>query len=304
MTKLKNCPSLICIGYCGWDTLCTLPKIPLDAKARILSMLEQGGGPSATAACAAAKLGIKTAFCGTVGDDATGRNIIKSLKQCKVDPSGIVVREDSASARAFCWVERNSGKRSIAWTSGDALPLQLSELPRDDIRNADAIHLDGHQAEAAIAAAKIAISNGVHVSLDAGTIVQGIDRLLELADIIIASEKFAAEFTGKSDLTDAMHALFDMGDTIFAGVTMGAKGAIGFDGETVFTQKAFPVDVKDTTGAGDTYHGAFLASFIKGHPPQECMRRAAAASAMKCRLPGGRTGQPTATELKNFLSQY
>ena len=172
------------------------PSIRIDDKVKIIQSMEQGGGPSATATFAAAKLGIPCAFAGVVGDDSPGNQIIQSFRSIGIDTSSIRIRPNVKSPTAYCWIEQQSGKRSIAWTSGECKPLSPSELNYDQIRDARILHLDGHQTEAAIAAAKFAKDNGVIVSIDAGTIVPNIEQLLELADIVIASEKFARNFCG------------------------------------------------------------------------------------------------------------
>ena len=296
--------SIIAIGYCGLDRLCLLPRIPIDDKVKIDEYLEQGGGPAATAAFTAARLGIKTAFVGAVGDDSVGSIIRKSLEAVGIDTQYLITRPDSTSPIGFCWVDQQTGKRSIAWTHGNAMPLEAGDIPLAAIRDADAIHLDGHQGDAALEAAERASHTATHVSLDAGTIVPNIERLLELSDIVIASEKFAATMTGLGDPKEAVKQLFGMGFTSFAGVTLGEKGSIGYDGKQFYFQPSFKVDVKDTTGAGDTYHGAFLASYVKCLPPQECMRRAAAAAAIKCTALGGRTAIPDMLTLEQFLKQH
>ena len=296
--------SIIAIGYCGLDRLCLLPHIPIDDKVKIDEYLEQGGGPAATAAFTAARLGIKTAFVGVVGDDMAGSIIRKGLDDVGIDTHYLVQRPNSTSPLGFCWVDQKTGKRSIAWTHGNALPLEPGEIPLAAIRDADAIHLDGHQGDAALEASELASHTATHVSLDAGTIVPDIERLLELSDIIIASEKFATTVTGSGDPKEAVKILFKIGFTNFSGITLGEKGSLGYDGAQLFFQPSFKVDVKDTTGAGDTYHGAFLASYVKCLPPQECMRRAAAAAAIKCTALGGRTAIPDMTTLERFLKQH
>lgn len=296
-------PSIIAIGYCGLDRLCLLPHIPIDDKVKITEYLEQGGGPAATAAYTAARLGIKTAFVGVVGDDLAGGIIREGLQEVGIDTSHLVQRPNSSSPMGFCWVDQQTGKRSIAWTHGNAMPLGAGEIPLAAIRDADAIHLDGHQGDAALEAAEHASHTATHVSLDAGTIVPDLERLLELSDIIIASETFAATVTGSGNPKESVKLLFKYGYTNIAGVTLGEKGSLVYDGAQLYFQPSFKVAVKDTTGAGDTYHGAFLASYVKCLPPQECMRRAAAAAAIKCTALGGRTAIPDMTTLNNFLKQ-
>ncbi len=292
---------IVGLGYCGWDYLCVLPSIPIDDKVKIIQSMEQGGGPSATATFAAAKLGIPCAFAGVVGDDSPGNQIIQSFRSIGIDTSSIRIRPNVKSPTAYCWIEQQSGKRSIAWTSGECKPLSPSELNYDQIRDARILHLDGHQTEAAIAAAKFAKDNGVIVSIDAGTIVPNIEQLLELADIVIASEKFARNFCGTDDPVVASKKLFAMGEKRFTGVTLGARGSFGFDGANEYFQDSFTVDVVDTTGAGDTYHGAFAAAIVLNLPYQDAMRFASATAALKCTKLGGRTGLPDMETLNQFL---
>ena len=296
--------SLIGLGYCGWDHLCVVPHIPADDKVKILERLEQGGGPAATATYAAARLGIASAFWSAVGDDSQGDRIIAALAAAGVDVSGIRRRPGAASPTAYCWIEEQTGKRSIAWSHGEAAPLQPAELPWDELAAARLLHLDGHQTAAAITAADFARQHNVTVSLDAGTAVPGIEKLLDLADIVIASEKFAAAFSGQPDPRRAARQLFGCGTTRLAAVTLGARGAVAFDGVREYTQASFPVVVRDTTGAGDVFHGAFAAAFLHGLDWQQCLRQASMTAALKCTRLGGRTGIPDAAGLAAALKQH
>lgn len=288
------------IGYCGMDYLCIVPQVPLDDKVEIVESLVQGGGPSVTAIVAAARLGAKAAFCGAVGDDERGAQIVKGLADEGVDTHGVKIRRGAESPAGFCWIEQKSGKRSIAWTRGNARPLSPREIDRDLIHESSVLHMDGHQAKAAIAAAKIARKQGVTVSIDAGTLVPDIDELLGLSDIVIASEKFAGRYTGAADMAAAVKKLFS-GNRRFAAVTLGKAGSLGFDGKRLIKCPAFKVGVVDTTGAGDVYHGAFIFDYARGSAWAECMRFAAAVSALKCTKFGGRTGIPSLTTAERFM---
>lgn len=289
------------IGYCSIDYLCMVPRIPHDDKVEIIQGMTQGGGPAATAIVAAARLGAKTAFAGAVGDDERGKAIMNSLSEEGIYLGGMKIRNGSESPAAFCWIEQSGGKRSIAWTKGNVKALSPDEIDMDLIRNSKALHLDGHQTEAAIAAARAAKENGVTVSIDAGTFVPGIDELLELSDIIIASEKFALRYTLETDMDKAAKKLFK-GKCLFSAVTMGINGSVGFDGKNVLKCSSFKVDVIDTTGAGDVFHGAFIYKYVNGGNWDECLRFASAVSALKCTRLGGRTGIPTLKKAVEFLN--
>ncbi|MFA6714104.1 MAG: PfkB family carbohydrate kinase [Victivallales bacterium] len=300
---MKNNRTILGLGYCNIDYLCMVPRIPLDDKVQTEKILEQGGGPTATALYAAVRLGAKAAFIGTVGDDQRGQAILKGLALAGVDTTGIRLRLGAESPVAFCWIKRNTGERSIAWSNGSARPLLPEELDAALIRNTGLLHLDGHHTDAAVRAAEIAHDAGVTVMLDAGTVVPRIDELLALADIIIASEKFTERFIGLADPETALHKLFGK-NTKFAAVTLGKNGSIGWDGKITYRQAAFPVKTVDTTGAGDVFHGAFAYQYVNGGDWQECMRFAAAVAALKCTQLGGRSGIPTLVEAKQFLSEH
>ncbi len=287
------------LGYCGLDYSCLLPRIPIDDKVEALKTLTQGGGPSATATCAAARLGAKTSFLGAVGDDSRGLAIFDAFKAEKVDTANIAIRSDAESPSAFCWTDAE-GKRSIAWTRGTVEPLSPSEVSEELIASCKILHLDGHQTAAALQAAKFARKHGVLVSIDAGTIVPGIEEMLSLSDIAIASEKFAERFLGLKDPEAAAKKLFGP-NCRFSGVTLGSEGSYGFDGQKLFHQPSFKVDVVDTTGAGDTYHGAFVYKCVKGGSWADCMKFSAAVAAMKCMAFGGRAGIPALEAVESFL---
>jgi ribokinase len=299
---MQNTLAITGLGYCGLDFSGIVPEIPLDDKVEIIESLIQGGGPAATATFTAAKLGAASAFTGCIGDDERGKMIIKGFQDGQVNTDHIAIRSNSESPSAFCWTEKNSGKRSIMWTRGTARPLKKEEINVELIKNTKLLHLDGHQTEAAIFAAETARANGVTVSLDAGTVLPGIEQLMELSDIIIASEKFAEKFTDEINKEKAVCKLFAK-NCKFSAITAGSAGVIAFDGNNVFKSPAFKVKVVDTTGAGDVFHGAFAYKYINGGSWCDCARFASAVAALKCTKFGGRTGIPDLTTVKKFMEQ-
>jgi len=288
------------LGFCGLDYLCLLPHIPVDEKVEIIQSLVQGGGPSATAMVTAARLGARTAFIGAVGNDDRGSAIIDGLKLENVDTRHIQVKTGKESPTAFCWIDKVSGMRSIAWTKGTSLPLDPSKVDPEFIKSIKLLHLDGHNTEAAIKAARIAKEHGVIVSLDAGTLLPDIDILVNLADICIASKPFARNYTGESDIQKGAEKLFKTG-CIVAAVTSGKDGVFAVTANGAIEKGAFQVPVIDTTGAGDVFHGAFAYAYIQGWEYDYALDFASATAALKCIEFGGRTGIPSADEVYAFL---
>ena len=296
------------IGYCGLDTLCLLPRIPLDDKVQISRTLVQGGGPAATATVAAARLGLDTAFLGVVGDDTRAEAVLQAFAKEGVDTQHVARRDGAESAAAFCWIDETTGKRSIAWSHGTAPALAADEVPAGLVRSTRALHFDGHQTAAAIRSAEIAKEENIPVFLDAGTIVPDIEELLSLCTVVIASQAFAKRFTGIDDPEEALRHLHGLGPQ-WTGITQGPAGSLGFDGERIVFEGQFPVEVVDTTGAGDVYHGGFASRYVQslknGNAPdlRDCMRFATITAGLKCRQLGGRTGIPSQDEVIQHLNE-
>lgn len=213
----------------------------------------------------------------------------------------LVQRKGAVSAVSFCWADQESGKRSIAWSSGSAAPLRTDEIDEALIRSCRVLHLDGHQIDAAIHAARLANSAGVTVSLDAGTLLPRMEELLSHVDILIASEEFATTFSGELENEEQL-ARMKTANLKWAVVTLGARGSLGYDGSEFVRVPACQVPVIDTTGAGDVYHGAFLYAFLNAGNLLECMKTGSAAAGLKCGALGGRTAIPTREALHEFLA--
>jgi sugar/nucleoside kinase (ribokinase family) len=300
--KKDNTMEIAGLGFGSVDYLCIVPHIPIDEKVGVIEKLTQGGGAAATAVVAASRLGADAAFIGVVGDDTAGKEILDSLEKENVDTRHMQVRPGKESAVAYCWIEQNSGKRSIAWSRGTAMPMDAGLINEEFISSLKLLHLDGHNMEAAVRAAEIAHANGVAVSLDAGSILPGIEKLVNISDICIASEFFACNYTGEKTVKEALCKLY-MPDKKVVAVTMGDKGVIAMTPEGIIQKDAFKVDVVDTTGAGDVFHGAFARAWIMGWNVDKCLDFASATAAIKCTRFGGRTGIPGMKEVENFLIQ-
>jgi ribokinase len=293
------------LGFASNDHLAVLPFIPMDTKVKMLRHEILGGGPAANSTAGAAALGMKAAFCGTVGDDADGRMILDTFERQNVDTSMVKVRKGATSAIAYLWIEENTGNRSCAWTREGLDELTAEEIDPAAIAAAKILHLDGHNAGGAIAAAKVAREAGVLVNYDAGTHRDGMEELLALADILICSEEFILKLTGFADAEEAVRQVYAKYRPKVCGATMGVRGSMCFDGRDFVRCPAFPVEkVVDTTGCGDLFHTGFAVRYLETHDLMECQRFGAAVSAIKCRgLSGRPPSAPTRAEVESFLAE-
>ena len=294
------------IGFCSNDHLAVLPFIPMDTKVRMLSHRIMGGGPAANSTAGAASLGKSAAFVGTVGDDADGDMILRDFRAQGVDTSMVKVRPGATSAIAYLWIEEKTGNRSCAWTREGLDELTADEINPEAIAAAKVLHVDGHNAAGAIAAAKVAREAGVLVNYDAGTHRDGMDELLGLADLMICSEEFILKLTGLKDAEEAVRQVWAKYRPKVCGATMGVRGSMAFDGKEFVRCPAFKVEkVVDTTGCGDLFHTGFAIRYLETQDLMECQRFGAAVSAIKCRgLSGRPPSAPTRAEVEAFLQAH
>jgi len=290
------------IGYAAVDYLGVVPRYPaLDEKLQMLEFSKQGGGVVATAMVALSRLGAKAAYVGKVGGDDFGRFTVAELEAEGVDIGGVVVAPGDESRFSFIIVDKATGKRTIIWKTLEA-PLREDEIDRTHVLSGRIIHLDGHEPEAGLAAAKWANEADIPVSLDAGSVRPGIDELIRRVDILITSSLFAVDYTGETDPMAAARKML-CGRTRIAGVTAGEHGCFCTDGMVEEHVPAFKVDVVDTTGAGDVFHGAFVYAQLQGWDLRRAAQFASAVAAIKCTKLGGRAGIPTLPQAMEFLQR-
>ena len=291
---------LVGFGICSVDFLGVVEKYPAPGeKIPMTAFAKQGGGLTGTALVAAARLGVKTAYIGKLGEDEYSRFVLEEFQHDGVNVDQVIFAEGAQPPVAFIHVEQNSGERRIAryWKEFD---LQPKEIAAEVIRNSRMLFLEHHFVEAGIFAARLSKQAGGLVVVDAERNVAGFEPILHAADYVIVSQNFAAQQTGSADPEQSASRLQQKYGGIIV-VTAGESGAFCRTPENTFYQPAFPVEVVDTTGAGDVFHGAFMAGLLEHWPLSKILEFASAVAAMKCRGLGGRAMIPNRREVEAFL---
>ena len=302
MRNEKAWPRMVGVGSTVYDTLMVVDRFPAeDTKLQGLETKVQGGGPCATALVAARKLGVRTAYMGTVGDDPFGAFMMEDFARWDVDTSAVRVVPGGVSFHSVVLLNQSTSSRTCIWNRGTVEPPRPEELDRDMLAHAKVLHLDGHMLEAAVAAAQACRKMGVRVSYDAGGAYPGVERLLPLADYLIPSEEFALKVTGKKEAEQAAEKMYREYHPEVLIVTQGVRGGILMDDAGMRRYESYPVRAVDTNGCGDTFHGAFAAGKIKGYSNDEACRYASAAAAIKCTRLGARQAMATDEECRAFL---
>ncbi len=295
---------IVGIGACVMDTLYSLPTYPTeDTKMRATDTKLAGGGPVATGLVAAAKLGAKAAYIGTLASDAGGSFLKCDFERYGVDTRLIQVLSGYRSFTSVLWLAADNKTRTCVFDRGDLPPLVLDEAQKKAIRDAELLMVDGNELEAATEAAAIARRHGVSVLYDCGGLYPGVERLLAQTDIMIPSREFACGFTGCQDPMEAAHVLARRFSPRMVAITMGKEGGILLTGGRILRYPIYPADVVDSNGSGDVFHGAFAAGLLKGYSYEKCCHFASAVSAIKCMGKGARESAPNFETVKTYLKE-
>ena len=267
----------------------------------------QGGGNVATAMVACARLGLKSAMIGNVGDDLLGRMIVSDLEYNGVRTAGMKVHSNCRSNFCLCVAEQiNPGKEFIS-KPGDFKPLEPSELSETYIKSAKVLHI-GNFTPAIIQACEWIHDAGGIVSIDAAYYRPDIYENYRHIDLFVASETYYMAMCRDKGLDagapDTIRTVMDMirqqgPETVI--FTFGTNGCKGMNHGAYFEMPAFQVKTVDSTGAGDVFHGAFIYAWLQGWDVQKSCRFSSAVSAIKCTRMGGRSGIPTLPILERFL---
>ncbi len=254
---------------------------------------EHPGGKGLNQAVAAARAGARTALVGAVGDDAAGHRLLDVAAGSGVDTSLVHVRRDSPTGRALITVS-DDAENSIVVVPGANATATASELPP--------AHVVVAQLEVphrtVLAAFRSAREIGVRTVLDPAPAGPLADELVEATDVIVPNEH-------EIELIGGREALMERGVQAVV-VTRGAAGVVVRErtgaGDADWSQPAFEVDARDTTGAGDAFCGVLAAGLAAGGALAGAVRRAAAAGALAATVPGAVPSLPSRQRIDELLS--
>ena len=293
----------VALGLNALDHLIVVPHFPeFDSKVPFLSHTLAPGGQCATAMVTLARLGMRARYIGRVGSDDAGRFQMNSIASEGVECSDVVEIEGAETQIAFIMIDQPSGERTILWNRDERLTIKESEVDREAVTSGRVLHLDGHDVGASIAAAAYAREAGVPTVLDIDNAYPGFERLLPLIDFLVCSGSFTERVTGEPDLRTGLKKLAKMSGSPFVAATIGREGALAYSRGEYIHSPAFSVDCKDTTGAGDAFHGGFIYGLLAGLSVEETLRFSNAVAGLNCRSVGARTALPTLDEVNALLA--
>ncbi len=300
----KNRYDCVGLGVNAVDYLCLLDPYPhVDDKVDVIKLSVQGGGPVPTALVTLARLGARVCYIGKVGDDPEGRLVKSELQKEGVDVRFLWCDKKIKTAKAFIWVDKNSGERTVALDRDKKDNLKKEDLKFLNSISTRFLHIDAREPEINVLVARWAKKQNAEVCLDVGSLRKGVEKVFPFVDHLIVSRRFACGFVKRSDPFKACKELMKRGFKTVV-VTIGEDGCICGTGDNIFLSPGFKVKVIDTTGAGDVFHGAFIYGLLKRWSLRKIAEFANACAALKCKRLGGRAGIPSLRKVKNFIKNF
>jgi len=291
-------------------TFYCLGDLMVDVVARLFGPLAEGsdspgvisyvgGGSAANTAAWLARVGETTTFVGAIGDDPAGQAQAESLHRLGVD---VRFRVDRTRPTGTCLVlVAPSGERTMVPDPGANLSLLEHDVPTDEFRPGDHLHVSGYallrdSRDAALHAVDAARRSAMTVSVGAASAAPlrqlGAAGFLEMVPddaLLFANETEAGVLVGGSAAPQelARRLAAGVGQVV---ITAGSGTAAWSNGEATASMAAEPLDQPelDTTGAGDAFAAGFLAARARDATPEVCLRDGHALASAACRTTGGR----------------
>jgi sulfofructose kinase len=293
------------MGHAAYDISVFVESFPAEnSKGETTELLEGGGGPAANAAYLLSLWGVPCAFAGLVGADKYGEKIRDEFNSVGTDVSLLEMRAKHVTPVSVILINKLNGSRTIVNRKSKAPAFKLDSqrlakmLPK-------LLLFDGHELEASLQALET-FPNAISI-LDAGSWREGTAKLAPRVRHLAASERFALQATGLSELkTEAaqklcMEKLRQISPNAIITITLGERGLIAFDERGFYSLAAYPARSIDTTAAGDIFHGAFAYVLLKGMSFHQSLRFASMTASLSVRVAGGRQSIPSLAQVQEAL---
>jgi len=262
------------------------------------------GGSNCIFACQAARLGLRTALLGYVGDDAYGQLVLRRLRESGVDTRYI---QGTSELKTGLGIALNrGGDRAILTCAGTLGAVRPADVTDEFLQSGRHLHLGSYYLLTNLLSAFPQIVGrarqlGLSVSVDTNwdpdeTWDRGLEEVLSQADLFFPNEREALAITGASSVDDALSALLERVPIV--AVKLGERGVlVGHPGGRAHVGVEPVVQPVDTIGAGDSFDGGFVAAWLRGHPPEECAAIGNACGRATLTARGGLLGQLSRDDL-------
>ena len=304
---------VVTIGDSVVDIVIPVPRFPRGNEDSVPGegMERQLGGAS-NFLLQASRLGLRAGIIDCVGDDDLGRFFLEALRAEGVDVSRVYVREGLPTAHCVVLVDAEGSHAYIGF-HGATSHLRPEEVDPEYIRGARALYISGYAlagspiGEAVLRALGIASEAGIPTYFDPSPILSRIPEAalrsaITESETVLLNERELGLITGATDLKVAVNRLLELGPETIV-LKKGPKGCVVCDRSGSEEAPGFPVEVVDTTGAGDAFNASFLFGQLEGWSLRNSAVLANAVGAIKVTKMGAGTNVPKREEIISFISE-
>lgn len=287
-------PVITIVGSINMDLVTITEQVPQMGETLLGTQFQMNpGGKGANQAVAAARLGAKVRIVGCVGQDSFGEDLLQHLNNQGVDVSNVVPVTHETTGTATIIVSNQDNSIIAVPAANQHVTAPFVESKRDIIAESDILLLQLEiPLEGVQKAVEIAKENGVTVILNPAPIQKLPNELIEKVDYLTPNEhEYQVLQKGMCERALKEKVI----------LTKGSEGVVLFQGNKEVTIPAYKIDVVDTTGAGDSFNGAFAFALSRGATPMEACEYGNAAAALSTTKLGAQTGMPTKEEVEVFL---
>jgi sugar/nucleoside kinase (ribokinase family) len=265
------------------------------------------GSSSAIFACGAARLGLRVAFLGKVGNDLFGAFMRQSLEQFGIDTNGIIVDEKTPTGISV--ILTKGPDRAILTYPGTIPQMEAVEIDPIIIRLSRHLHVGSYFMQTALQPGLSKLFDQAHewglsVSLDTnfdptGNWNSGLDQLLGKLNVFLPNALECMKIAGTTELEPAIE--FLRKKVRYLAVKLGDNGALLCTESQIFRTDAIKVDVHDTVGAGDSFDAGFIYGYLADWEPERILKFANICAGLSTRKAGGTAAQATFEEANRYL---
>ena len=314
MVALDDQFAVVSIGDLVVDLIVAIPHLPVEAgKHQVTRKIQLEPGGAGNLLIAGSRLGMRMIALGTIGDDAFGKSVVEILEKENVEISGIIQQPGTESTAVVVLVD-DSGEHVFLGGYGEGDTIPTSEIWHNHLNSCDAVFASGwtlqerRLAEAALEAMEKVHVAGKPVFFDPGPEMQNatssqIEAVLASSDVLLMTEDEIKFVTGGDEGIDAVQKVLELGPQVIC-VKRGSAGCMLLTKREIIEHPGYPVKVRDTNAAGDSFAAAFIYGYLRGWTLADIAAFANAMGAAKVRKVGSGRQVPTREEVQAVLEQF
>ncbi len=290
---------ILCFGSLNLDNVYQVDHIVKPGETTTSASYQvYSGGKGLNQALALGRANADCSMAGMIGKD--GLHLLKILEESNVNADFVAIHENSHTGSTIIQVDKN-GQNAIICVGGANHSIDEAHVDRvlSHFAPGDLVLLQ-NEINHIPYIMKTAHQRGLKIAFNPSPITEALlEYPLHLVDIFILNEIEGYELTKEerySDIIDKLHQSYPESSVL---LTLGKKGALFSDGANRYHHGIYDVKVVDTTAAGDTFTGCFLAAYANHEPIDECLRKASIASSIAVSRPGASTSIPYLSEVEN-----